>query len=224
MKTLSFLLLAGGLGVATACAAEPPADPVVPVEAKLSWVDENDATLAELRSFGDHAIDRVGSIMLAEVRRVIATKGLENAAEEVHLRTLELPASQPGKPRITAIRRTSLRLRNPVNAPDPADVAALEYIKHELNEGNNLPASLMQRIEVAGRPVEYRVYKPIAVMPDCLLCHGAKDAQLPGVRNSLERQFPEDKAVDYSAYDWRGVIRVTVAPPAPAPAPPPAKP
>lgn len=210
MKTSLFLLLAGGCWMAAVGIAAdlPPAEGL-----KLSWVDENDTALAELRQLGDRTIDRIGGAMLSEVRRVISQKGLEAAAEEMHLRSMEPPAAAPGKPRIMAIKRTSLRLRSPANAPDLADQAALEYIRNELNDGNSPPRVLMQRIEAPGRTVEYRVYKPIAVMQDCLLCHGSKEAQLPGVRQSLERQFPEDKGLEYSLYDWRGVIRVTVAPP-----------
>ena len=210
MKITPFLLLAGGLCVA---AIGQAAEPTVVPETKLSWVDENDTAVADLRQSGERLIDRIGGMMLSEVRRVIANKGLEQAAEEVHLRNIELPTAVPGKPRILAIKRTSLRLRNPLNAPDEADLAALHYIQKELIDGNNPPRSLMQRIESAGKPVEYRVYKPIAVMPDCLLCHGSKEAQIPGLQQSLERQFPEDKAVNYNEYDWRGVIRVTVAAP-----------
>ncbi len=210
MKITPLLLLAGGLCVGTYCQTPEPA--AVP-EAKLSWVDENDPALAELRQAGERTVDRIGGMMLNEVRRIVAAKGLEEATETVHLRSLEVPTPVPGKPRIVAIKRTSLRLRNPANAPDAADLAALEYFKKELGDGNRPPSSLMQRIETPGHPVEYRVYKPVAAMPDCLLCHGNKDSQLPGVQQSLERQFPEDKAVNYSEYDWRGMIRVTVAPP-----------
>ncbi len=217
MKTpLVTLALAAGLCAAPCLWAQDPAATPTPPGPKLSWIDESDsdAAVAEMRGVGDRTIDKIGGMMLTEVKRVIATKGLEEAVEVMHLRTMELPKPVPGKPQITAIRRTSLRLRNPMNAPDAADQAALVYILNELKDGNTPPRILMQKVEFPGQPVEYRVYKPIAVMPDCLLCHGSVDSQQPAVHDSLVRQFPEDKAVDYQAYDWRGVIRVSLRPPA----------
>jgi hypothetical protein len=217
MKTpLVTLALAAGLCAAPCLWAQDPATPPAPAGPKLSWIDEsdNDAAVAEMRGVGDRTIDKIGGLMIAEVRRVLATKGLEEAVEIMHLRTLEPPKPVPGKPQVTAIRRTSLRLRNPANAPDTADRAALDYIRNELQEGNSPPRILMQKVEFPGQPVEYRVYKPIAVMPDCLLCHGSVESQQPAVKDSLVRQFPEDKAIDYNAYDWRGVIRVSLRPPA----------
>jgi hypothetical protein len=211
------LVLAAGLCAVPGGRTQEPTP--LPPGTKLSWIDENDATVADIRGVADRTIDKVGGMMLAEVHRVMATKGLEEAVETLHLRSLDVPKPMPGKPQITAIRRTSLRLRNPLNTPDVADQAALEFIRQELMDGNSPPRLLMQKVEIAGQPVEYRGYKPIAIMPDCLLCHGSVDSQQPAVRDSLVRQFPEDKAVNYNVADWRGVIRVSLRAPAEPAAP-----
>ena len=70
----------------------------------------------------------------------------------------------------------------------------------------------MQKIEQPGQPVEWRVYRPIASTPACLACHGDPDKFRPGVKEALDRLYPHDKAVDYSAQEWRGVIRVSLTP------------
>lgn len=180
---------------------------------KMAWVDSDDASTSEIREFGSRLIDRIGGSLMTEVARTVAKSGLETAAEELHLQKLELPAPLPGKPKVTAIKRTSYRIRSPLNKPDAADQAALAFIRNELNEGNSPPRVLVQRVEAPGHPAEYRVYKPIALMPECLLCHGSADSIQPGVRLVIERRFPEDRALDYNAYDWRGVIRVSLAAP-----------
>jgi len=203
------LMLAAGVFLPLAGLAS---EATLPATAKYTWVEDSDPSVAEIRSLGDRMIDRVGGAMLSEVTRLLGNMTVEDAVSEVHLKNLELPAAVPGKPSVTAIKRTSMRLRNPANAPDAADKEALELVRHTINDGESMPRLLVQKIEVAGQPVEYRVYKPVAVLPDCLQCHGSTDSLLPGVRMALERNYPEDKAIDYNAYDWRGLIRVTIQP------------
>lgn len=203
MKTvLNLLLVAGGLS-ATLLAQEPAN------EMKFSFVDPADPAVADLAKSGERLIDRVGGSLMVETDRVIATVGLEGAVQELHLKNLNPPKPVDGKPRVTEIRRTSLRIRNPRNTPDDADRAALEAIRSDLANGTQPPKLLLQKVERPGAPVEYRVYRPISVAPNCLLCHGPTDSLQPGVRNALERYYPEDKAADYGAWDWRGVIRLS---------------
>ena len=71
---------------------------------------------------------------------------------------------------------------------------------------------LVQKTEMPGHPVEWRVYRPIASSKSCLACHGDPSKFSPGVKEALDRMYPEDKALDYSAQEWRGVIRVTLVP------------
>jgi hypothetical protein len=195
------------------------AAPLAPItELKFTWVDPDDPAVAAIRRSGESAIQLIGNKLILEVSQVLAAKGAEDAIDVLHLKTLVLPPAAPGKPAITAVRRTSLKVRQPANAPDNADLAALMSIQKELMDGNSPPKLLMQRIEADGTaPAEWRVYRPISVMSACIVCHGPVDSLLPSVKAKLERLYPEDKAVNYSVYDWRGVIRVSVAVPPPLP-------
>lgn len=196
--------------------AAPPA-PIT--ELKFTWADADDPAVAAIRQAGETAIQFVGNRMILEVNQVLAAKGAEEAIDGLHLKTLPLPPAAPGKPQITAVKRTSLRVRNLGNAPDNADLAALLSIQKELMDGNTPPKVLVQHIEAGGaQPGEWRVYRPISVMPACIVCHGATESLAPGVKAKLERLYPEDKAVNYAPYEWRGVIRVSVALPPAAPA------
>ncbi len=188
------------------------AAPLTPItELKFAWVDPDDPAVAAIRQSGETAIQLVGNKLIMEVNQVLAAKGAEAAIDVLHLKTLTFPPAAPGKPVITAVKRTSLKVRQPANAPDNADLAALISIQKELMDGNNPPKLLIQRIEADGAtPAEWRVYRPISVMSACLVCHGPVDSLPPGVQAKLARLYPEDKAVNYTAYDWRGVIRVSV--------------
>jgi len=205
MKALQGVMLAGGL--LTALAAQESNAPAL----KFTWFEPTDPAATEIARSGERLIDRVGGNLMVETDRMIATKGLEASVSELHLKTLAPPRPVEGKPRVTAIKCTSLRVRNPRNAPDAADLAALERVRLDLNSGTQPPKVLVQKVEPADAPAEWRVYRPISVAPNCLLCHGPADRLQPGVRYALDRYFPEDRAVDYNAYDWRGLIRVSYA-------------
>lgn len=209
---LACLLCAGSL----ATASENPA-----LQLKFTWVDPADPATAEVRRLGEQMIQQVGSNMIGEVQRLLAAKGPEAAIDEVHLKNLKPPTGVAGKPRITAIKRTSLRVRALANIPDNADLAALLSIQTDLMDGNSPPKVLVQHVEASSTsPAEWRVYRPIGVGAQCIACHGRPDTLAAGVRDKLARLYPEDKAVDYAASDWRGVIRVSIVAPTDTPAPP----
>jgi len=211
MKTRLLLgLLAGG---ALTCTA---AELVRPNDSQISWIEPTDPSVNAIRQTGERMIDRVGHMMIYEVERTVADKGLATAVATVHLKDLTLPKAEPDQPRVTAVKRTSLNLRNPANKPDEADQAALELIDTALHNGSDVPAVLVQRLDRPGAATEWRVYRPITTMPLCLKCHGPAEELKPEVRSQLAAKYPTDQATGYTAYKWRGLIRVSLAAPEPA--------
>jgi Protein of unknown function (DUF3365) len=207
MKTsLLLLLLAGGpLACLAANTPQPGGSP------PFTWVDPADPAAAAIRQTGEQLISRVGNLLIFEVERGIAENGLIKTLEIVHLKDLALPKPAPGQPRVTAIKRTSLNLRSPANQPDAADRAALDKFNTAIHEGEVVPMVLIQRLEAAAAPVEWRVYRPITTMPQCLKCHGPREGLQPEIRDYLAQHYPADKAAGYAAYEWRGIIRVSLA-------------
>ena len=193
----------------------PAADPARPGEPTVTWIDPADPGVTAVRRIAEPAIARIGSTLIFEVERTIADKGLAGAIEVMHLKNLALPAPVPGQPRVTAIKRTSLLIRNPVNAPDAADRVALEKFKAALEDGADIPKLLFQRLDRPDAPPEWRVYQPISTQPQCVKCHGPVENLQPEVKTTLARLFPEDQAVGYPVYGWRGFIRLSLAAPEP---------
>jgi hypothetical protein len=74
----------------------------------------------------------------------------------------------------------------------------------------------VQKIEQKDKPVEWRVYRPIATTQSCLSCHGDPEKFSPIVRDVLNRRYPGDKAIDYRRQEYRGVLRVSLLAPEPA--------
>lgn len=198
------LSLALGLALAPAvCTADAAASP-------YTFVDPGDPAVKEIRLIGERAVDQAAGTMLVEVRRVLASNTPAMAIGILHLKDYKLPPAKPGRPVVTGLRRTSFRVRNPANAPDPADRAALELIREQRDQGEGVAKLLVQRINRTDGPVEWRVYRPLVAMKQCLYCHGSAGSLAPGVHDALNTFYPDDSAVDYEEGDWRGLIRVSI--------------
>lgn len=215
--------LACGLAIASDKKQERPdtigyvADPATVAQSEAGvFVAPDDPEAAALAQFGSRLIERVGGLLVGEVNRELANKEVVEAIDAMHLKQLELPKAAPGQPRVTAIRRTSLMLRDPANTPDAADLAAMERIHQQLMHNEAPDKVIVQKIERKGQPVEWRVSRPIATTQSCLACHGDPAKFAPAVREVIERRYPSDKAIDYSKQEYRGVLRVSLLAPEPA--------
>lgn len=199
--------------VGLASAADPAA------EMNFSWADDSEPLATTLLLSGTKLTDLVGGSLMRECDRALSTVGLDESMEIMHLKKLGIPAPVPGKPSVTGFKLTSYRVRNPRNAPDPADLAALEHIRTKLRDSDGTASQpFLQRVERPGQPVEWRVYRAFVITPQCLLCHGRAESLQPQIRASLNRHFPEDQAVNYGPYDWRGLIRISLVVPPEKPA------
>jgi hypothetical protein len=182
------------------------------------FLDPDEPLLKDVRRLGEGTIDRVGTNLVLEVRRVLARTPTVDAIGVMHLRDYKPPPRVPGTLwSITQLRRTSLRVRDPANAPDAADRAALELIQSQLEQGEGVAKVLVQRVTLPGQPPEWRVYRPISAMRECLQCHGKSDTLDPRVASRLHELYPEDKAVNYREQDWRGLFRVSITDQPPSP-------
>ena len=177
-------------------------------DAKFSFVDSADPAVAPIAKAGFDEITHVGGLM---VNQSLVGDDTGTMVSVMHLKNLALPKAVAGKPAITAIKRTSLMIRDPNNKPDAADAAALAQIHQQLMDNEKPDAMLVQKIERPGQPTEWRVYRPIAASKSCLVCHGDPKTFKPDVKAALDKLYPEDKATDYSSQEWRGVIRVSLA-------------
>lgn len=104
------------------------------------------------------------------------------------------------------VKRTSWRLRNPANAPDSLEEAALAHFAAAAADSEGAPAPWVQADPEGG----YRYYRPLPTGPLCLNCHGSPDQLAEGVPEALERLYPDDEAVGFSQGELRGLLRVSV--------------
>jgi hypothetical protein len=105
-----------------------------------------------------------------------------------------------------AVRRVSLRNRNPNAVPDAWERAVLEDFDRRVGAGE--PANALERGELVnddGHPV-YRFMKALPTQELCLQCHGPAERLSPAVQAKLKALYPDDKAVGYRAGELRGAI------------------
>ena len=94
--------------------------------------------------------------------------------------------------------RSSHKLRNPANVPPGWLVPVLDAYADGSEE-------LAPRVlSIGGDRVGYA--EPITVQPMCLACHG--EMLQPGIAESLEDLYPDDRATGFQEGDFRGVFWV----------------
>ena len=110
-----------------------------------------------------------------------------------------------------AIRRVSLKNRNPKAVPDAWEEAVLKDFDRRVAAGEK-PTSLEKGERVAeGGKQTYRYMKALPTQDLCLQCHGTPDRITPAVKAKLDVLYPQDKAVGYAPAEIRGAITLKKA-------------
>lgn len=108
------------------------------------------------------------------------------------------------------VGRTSLKVRNPANAPDDFERAALETFAAQLKDGAN-PKTLETSAVVAtgdGKVFRYLKAIPMSAKP-CAACHGSEIKS--EVKAAIDELYPEDQAVGFKPGELRGAFTLTQA-------------
>lgn len=105
------------------------------------------------------------------------------------------------------VGRTSLKLRNPANAPDAWELAVLQSFEERKSAGED-PQSIAKAevVEQNGKSV-FRFMKAIPTAELCLNCHGSE--LKPEVAAALDAHYVADKARGYKLGDIRGAFTLS---------------
>lgn len=106
-----------------------------------------------------------------------------------------------------AVGRTSLKPRNPDNAPDAWEAEVLRAFAERKAAGEDPAKIEAWTIAETGGEKRFRYMKAIPTASMCLACHGA-DID-PELRAHLDRLYPEDAAVGYREGDIRGAFTIS---------------
>ncbi len=106
------------------------------------------------------------------------------------------------------LKRTSLRLRNPRNAPDDFEKAVLERFETLMRAGSPREEAL-EEVLFEGKKA-FRYVEPIYMASYCIACHGIPAEMSAEIRAILRERYPRDQATDYRTGDLRGIVSVVI--------------
>ena len=105
------------------------------------------------------------------------------------------------------LKQTSLKVRNPSNAPDEWEKKVLKSMETpKYSHGKGFGETMKEN----GNMI-YRYMKPIYVEIACLQCHGNEEKVKPAIKLFLKRKYPLDEAFGYKEGDLRGGISLTIS-------------
>ena len=102
------------------------------------------------------------------------------------------------------ISRTSLKTRNPNNAPSAWEKATLIEFDARLAKGEKPMEIAKAEVVMIGGKKVFRLMKAIPTAKVCLNCHG--DKLKPAVAKSIADLYPKDMATGYSEGQIRGAF------------------
>ncbi len=105
-----------------------------------------------------------------------------------------------------AIRRVSLKNRNPKAVPDSWEQAVLADFDRRLAAGEDPTKLDKGEVVTLDGQKTYRYMKALPTQKLCLACHGTTDKLAAGVEARLKELYPDDKATGYSEKQIRGAI------------------
>ena len=104
------------------------------------------------------------------------------------------------------VGRTSLRVRNELNAPDTWELSVLEQFEQRKARGEAVKQIEYSETTLHNGSKVFRYMKAIPADDVCLVCHGENLA--PNLSAELDKLYPNDKATGFRKGDIRGAFTV----------------
>lgn len=150
---------------------------------------------------GNLVIVSLQSAVLRELTTAMAEGGPEHALQACHLEAAAVALKVSRNEGVEA-GRTSVRLRNPRNAP-PAWAAPI-IAQHDRKTAGSA------EVFVADLGDRVGLLRPIVAQAICASCHGPIEQMAPGVRAAIASRYPADRATGFHEGDLRGWFWVEV--------------
>ena len=169
-----------------------------------SQADEASLSKEEYVKKGKEIASQTFSVLSSHLQQAMKEGGVSQAIKHCNLAAMPLVDSL-SEVHNARIRRTSLKLRNPQDAPTYSEQAILESFAKAKMEGKSLEPLVQKNQEGL-----MAFYAPIIINDQCLRCHGVEGETLDGAGYALIRElYPEDEATGYQAGDLRGMWSIT---------------
>ncbi len=164
-------------------------------------------TLLLLLSPLDHArqaADATMQALLKELSTAMAQGGPLSAIPVCKARALTILSEVQKETGALKIKRTSWKIRNPLDRPDTSETRLLKTLQERLMR----TPDLRETWDTLGSRLRY--VRVLRIQERCLACHGPTEQMDPRVVSMLQTLYPEDEAVGYQPGDVRGILIVEV--------------
>ncbi len=160
----------------------------------------------ELTTQARQIIQQFATQLKTTLQTGIKTTGAAGAIDSCKLQAPDI-ADQLSELNGWQVGRTSLKTRNPDNAPDDWETSTLQNFASQQTQGID-PATL-EAYTILDTPEgrQFRYMKAIPTAAVCLNCHGSKLS--PEVIHRLDLLYPQDQARDYHQGDIRGAFTLS---------------
>jgi len=105
------------------------------------------------------------------------------------------------------VARTSLKLRNPLNEPDPWELKVMQEFEKRKAGGEEIKTLEYAEIVTTDGKKQFRYMKAIPTEKVCLQCHGSEIE--PEEEAALNKFYPHDQATGFKEGDIRGAFTIT---------------
>jgi len=169
-----------------------------------AWGGDNTTRIEASRN----AVKQLQGSLVTELQAAMKSGGPINAIEVCSKRASAI-AADISRQHGWKVGRTSLKYRNPMNAPDAWEARVLQDFERRKAAGED-PAKLEfhEVVQVDGKPAfRYMKALPIPEGAPCLACHGQKLD--PAVAAKIRKLYPQDKATGFKTGDLRGAVTIT---------------
>ncbi|MCB1232921.1 MAG: DUF3365 domain-containing protein [Verrucomicrobiae bacterium] len=167
--------------------------------------EPSDAERRRVTELGQEASEALMQSLGGQLKAAMQSGGPVQAISVCRQAALPLTAAAGESFDGVAVRRTTLKTRNPANAPDATDREVLESMASAAAQNAAPPDPVIEwQDDVA------RFYRPLMMQEICLKCHGDPASFSPELTQALADSYPDDQATGYALGELRGVIRVDV--------------
>ena len=155
---------------------------------------------AEMRQQVEAAIQALDAMRAGLAQTIAAGEQVDEATFNRVCRPVGQQARLRGESNGWVVRQLAIKYRNPANQPDSQAVALFARFAADPSLD-----SLWVRTVHNGSS-GWRYLRRITVLPQCLVCHGPRDAR-PAF---IVQNYPSDQAYDFQPGDLRGLYSVFV--------------
>jgi len=165
-----------------------------------------DADLGARADAARAATAELFAVLKAEVTEAAQSKGAAEAIKVCNLKAVAHAEHVSAKLGMH-IGRTSLKIRNPENAPNAWEKQVLEQFEVRRKAGEPLESMEFYEVVDNDGKQQFRYMKAIPLGGVCFNCHGNKIR--PDVKAQLDALYPNDQARGFIPGDLRGAFTVT---------------